>query len=279
MMTTTTYGAGDTTLLCNLLPLEESCSLFSSLSSQIQWENMFHHGGEVPRLVAVQYSPLAPHNDQPIYRHPSDTSIAGLPFSPLVQRIREQVETEVGHSFNHCLLQYYRSGEDHISEHSDKTLDIQPDTFIANVSIGALRTMTLRTKSQQKSEERQKQQIPLPHNSLLIMGLKTNAEWLHGIRVDRRIPTVQTNEENAYEGARISLTFRAIHTYRTDNGCIWGAGAMAKRREDARAIALSPDPIELKALIEAFGRENRASTRNWEAFYGKGSDVVNMKEI
>ena len=36
---------------------------------------------------------------------------------------------------NHCLIQYYRDGNDHIGDHSDKTLDIQPDSCVVNYSI------------------------------------------------------------------------------------------------------------------------------------------------
>ena len=39
--------------------------------------------------------------------------------------------------FNHALIQWYRSGLDHISEHSDKTLDIEHGTPVVSVSLGA----------------------------------------------------------------------------------------------------------------------------------------------
>jgi alkylated DNA repair dioxygenase AlkB len=44
------------------------------------------------------------------------------------------------------LIQLYRTGADYISEHSDKTIDVVRGSFIVNLSLGARRTMTLRTK-------------------------------------------------------------------------------------------------------------------------------------
>lgn len=53
--------------------------------------------------------------------------------------IREQVEKVLRHPVNHVLIQYYRTGNDYISEHSDKTIDVVQDSKIVNVSLGAER--------------------------------------------------------------------------------------------------------------------------------------------
>jgi len=95
-------------------------------------------GGAVPRLVAVQ-GQVNEDGSYPIYRHPSDESPALLPFSPTVSMIREHVEKVLNHPVNHVLIQYYRSGNDYISEHSDKTIDVVRDSSIVNVSFGAER--------------------------------------------------------------------------------------------------------------------------------------------
>jgi len=41
-----------------------------------------------------------------------------------VEAIRDHVEKTLGHPVNHALLQLYRTSEDYISEHSDKTIDV-----------------------------------------------------------------------------------------------------------------------------------------------------------
>ncbi|KAL5521941.1 hypothetical protein ACEPAF_1795 [Sanghuangporus sanghuang] len=233
------YGAGDTYLVRGVLPPDDLKGAFERLCEEVQWLTMSHRGGEVPRLVAVQGT-VDPDGTMPIYRHPADESPPLLPFTATVQLIRDRVAQFLpdGHPpLNHVLIQRYRSGEDYISEHADKTVDIVRGSCIVNVSIGAQRRMTLRTKKNYMPEhnntdhpqhngktnntkqgprtDRITQHIPLPHNSALIMGLETNRLFLHGIRADRRPPSRLTGPETDFNRERISLTFRTIGTFLT----------------------------------------------------------------
>lgn len=80
----------------------------------------------------------------PVYRHPHDTKIEITEWSPAVRRVRDELHTLIGTDFNHCLVQYYRTGHDHISEHSDKTLDIVPETPIGDQNaVSHLQSTTL----------------------------------------------------------------------------------------------------------------------------------------
>jgi glutathione S-transferase len=217
-----------------------------------------------------------------------------LPFSPTVNRIREEVQTLINHPINHVLIQHYRHGGDYISEHSDKTLDIARGSKIVNVSLGAQRTMVLRAKkdlpqaphAEEKPEansregpilRRDMQRIPMPHNSMFVLGLETNQKWLHAIRQDKRAPNIKSPVELAYNGERISLTFRHIATYLShDEGSIYGQGAQAKSSETARPVINGEsDPTE--KLLEAFGAENQKSNFNWDAYYGRGFDVLHFQ--
>lgn len=90
---------------------------------------MSHQGGEVPRLVCVQGAVSPSDASVPLYRHPADEAPPLVPFSPTVLKIKEHVERHVGHELNHVLVQLYRSGQDYISEHSDKTLDVVKGSF------------------------------------------------------------------------------------------------------------------------------------------------------
>lgn len=47
-------GAGDAFLVNNLLPPTVEPGAFEALKNEVQWKTMYHHGGEVPRLVAVE---------------------------------------------------------------------------------------------------------------------------------------------------------------------------------------------------------------------------------
>jgi nicotinamidase-related amidase/alkylated DNA repair dioxygenase AlkB len=299
-------GERDSRIIYDFLPVEKNFDdVFTKLrndteSCEVCWQEMYHRSGKVPRLVAVQGAPMAD-GPIPIYRHPADESPPLLPFSPTVQSIREQVEKTVGHPVNHVLIQLYRGGEDNISEHSDKTLDIVRGSLIVNVSLGARRTMTLRMKKaasvspeldqprrasapassphSQTHGKRIAQRIPLPHNSIFILGQDTNQIWLHAIRADKRLLSEKTVEELAFNGERISLTFRQIGTFiNPREETIWGQGATSKSAEGARVILKGQDAEkEGERLIRAFSQENHQSHDfDWATQYGDGFDVVNF---
>ncbi|CAA7266723.1 unnamed protein product [Cyclocybe aegerita] len=212
----------------------------------------------------------------------------------------EKLKTEVlDHPVNHVLIQFYRSGKDCISEHSDKTIDVVRGSNIVNVSLGAQRIMTLRLKRDKKDaaslEEpagadqgtldstsgttgtpRVAQRIPLPHNSMFVMGVKTNAKWLHAVNPDNRPLKTKSPEEQVEGGARISLTFRHIGTFLSkDEKRIWGQGAKSKTKEEAGLVRY--DKEEVRKLLLGFGEENHKNAFDWEAAYGPGFDILHFK--
>lgn len=277
---------GDTDVIENLLPPELESGVFDKLSNEVQWQRMSHQGGEVPRLVAVQ-GEVGADGSIPIYRHPSDESPPLRQFSPTVLQIKAETEKRLGHPLNHVLIQFYRDGKDYISEHSDKTLDIVRGSYIANVSLGAKRTMILRTKrldkDLSKTEEsspnsaRKTVRAPLPHNSLCRMGLQTNMKWLHSIKQDKRADREKSPEELAYGGGRISLTFRHIGTFlNKDETKIWGQGATGKTLDEAKEV-INGQTEDSVQMLRAFGTENHYSNFDWDAYYGKGFDVLHLR--
>ncbi|MCJ1404765.1 hypothetical protein MMC11_007991 [Xylographa trunciseda] len=276
------FGEGDSKIIMNALSAKLCKEAFALLKNEVQWQAMNHRGGEVPRKVAVQ-GEVGQDGSKPIYRHPADESPPLLPFSSTVQKIREEVQKILKQPLNHALIQLYRDGQDNISEHSDKTLDIVRDSSIVSLSLGAQRTMALRTKRDRHSKNggttpgvRQLQRIPLPHNSIFVLGSQTNRRWLHGIRPDKRDAREKSEEEKASNGERISITFRNIATF-TDkhNRKIWGQGAVSKYNITAGAVSTN-NSTEMDAMIEAFGKENQQSDFNWEAEYGEGFNAINL---
>lgn len=284
-------GGGDSTIRYELLPptvrdefdetLPLSNTILTALYYEVQWQKMYHAAGEVPRLVAVQGA-ISANGDKPIYRHPSDQSPPLLPFTKNVNIIRKEAEKAVGHELNHVLIQLYRDGKDFISEHSDKTLDIMPGSKIVNASFGAQRTMRLRTKKSSFETEdttRQTQRIPMPHNSLFALGLLTNKIWLHGINPDKRLSDERSPEELAYNGKRISLTFRYIGTFLDkEEKLIWGQGAVGRSRDEARSV-INGNESETEKMIQAFSKENREGAGFvWREAYGCGFDVLHFRD-
>lgn len=272
-------GEGDSELVLNILPSDLAEIAFENMRKEVAWNVMYHRGGEVPRLVAVEGEVVAD-GSFPIYRHPADESPALHPFSPTVSLIREHVQKVLKHPVNHVLIQHYRSGADYISEHSDKTIDVVRGSRVVNVSLGAQRIMTLRLKrdgmdGREKGTPRPSRKIPLPHNSMFVLGLETNAKWLHAINHNKRPLHLKSPEEQFMNGERISLTFRHIGTFLTaDESQIYGQGAKGKTRETAQPVVKGTQ--EATKLLEAFGKENQQSDFDWEAVYGEGSDVLHF---
>lgn len=273
-------GCGDTFIRYGLLPSAEADQAFLDIFTQVPWQTMSHISGHVPRLVCCQGSISHTDFSFPVYRHPSDTVLPLISWSPAVLKLRAAAEAIAGHALNHGLIQLYRGGGDFISEHSDKTLDIVPGSNIVNVSLGAQRTMRLRTKRSPSGsggeKERTTERIHLPHNSLLVMGLETNKHFLHAIQQDRRLPHDLSGAEVAFGGVRISITFRHIGTFLSfDSKTIWGQGATGKNRSDARPTVNGDETVS-GGLLRMFGRENQGSDLRWEDIYGAGSDVLNI---
>ncbi|KAK3067245.1 hypothetical protein LTR53_015997 [Teratosphaeriaceae sp. CCFEE 6253] len=270
----------------NLLPPELAKTVFEQINNEVHWQRMHHQTGEVPRLVCCQGT-VADHGSKPVYRHPSDQTLPLQPWSPTVDVVRKAAEVAVGHPLNHALIQLYRSGADCISEHSDKTLDIAKGSSIVNVSFGAQRTMRLRSKRMVSTAPsdtatavpppaRRTHRIPMPDNSILIMSLPTNAEYLHSINPDKRPAAELTAVEKACGGQRISLTFRHIATFLSaDEDRIWGQGAIGKDREGARGV-VNGDAGENGRLLRAFAAENAAGGVEWGSVCGEGSDVLHL---
>ncbi|KAG9203731.1 hypothetical protein G6514_002344 [Epicoccum nigrum] len=281
---------GDSRIVHNLIPLEYHDlsdhakplvdTIFQDLYNEVHWQKMLHQQGEVPRLVCCQ-GELGDDGSKPVYRHPTDQTLPLLHFSPKVQWIRRAAEKVVGHSLNHVLIQLYRSGNDYISEHSDKTLDIAKGSSIVNVSFGAQRTMRLRSKKESKPSsdedtQRETQRVAMPHNSLFVLGLKSNEKWLHGIMADKRLKSERSDFETAYSGARISLTFRNIATFLdARETIIWGQGATSKDQRGA-ADVVNNDEAEAERMIRAFSRENHSNGFDWHEWYGDGFDVLHL---
>lgn len=110
---------------------------------------------------------------------------------------------------------------------------------------------------------------------MFVMGLLTNAKWLHGINHDKRPHKIKSPDEQFEGGARISLTFRHIGTFMSKDGTrIWGQGAKSKTKEGANLIVT--DKEEAEKLIQAFGDENQKSNFDWDFAYGQGFDVLHL---
>lgn len=120
-----------------------------------------------------------------------------LPISPWTDRLaqlKQLISASSGYTFNVCLANLYRDGNDSNGWHADNEKELGENPIIASVSMGVTRRFDLK---HQKTKERIS--FKLNHGSLLIMGGEMQHYWKHQIPKERKIID-----------PRINLTFRYI---------------------------------------------------------------------
>lgn len=237
---------------------EKSKELFNILDKETEWKEIHNKGGLVPRLMYIQGE--VNNNLVPVYRHPLDDEPKLKNFTPTVLEIKRKVEKALNipdeQKFNHVLIQKYRSGQDFIGEHSDKTLDIAPNSYIVNYSLGSTRVMTLRSKAKISNDTYEIKNIPLHDDTCFMLDLDTNRKFKHSI-----------HRKAQEKGERISLTFRKIATFwDRKNKKLVGQGC----RSDATFV---DNEKEKQDLLNAFSRENSDPNFDWQDNYGSGFNV------
>jgi alkylated DNA repair dioxygenase AlkB len=94
------------------------------------------------------------------------------------------------------LLNHYRDHRDSMGMHSDDEPELGRDPAIASLSLGEVRTLTFRHKTDKTLKS---WSLPLPSGSLLVMKGPTQHAWQHGI-----------SKRAAPCGPRVNLTFRFL---------------------------------------------------------------------
>ncbi len=275
------WAEGDTYILKvpKLLSFDEDI-LWNRLHQEIPFNQMMNQGNPVPRLISIQS--IANENGRPIYRHPNDAEPPNIEMVPLVREILSMVEEAAGIvGLNHVLIQHYRDGRDTIAVHSDKTLDIDLQTPILNVSVGNTRMMYLQNKANKQRLEK----LPLQHGECVMFGLQSNQYWWHEIPKDVTLPS-----HPIFDTGRVSFTFRRIATFYHERlGILIGQGSPYKTLYDlppqllqaqsgaiaeavsvagGEGLARERDRME---LIQAFSNENKQHVEfDWERNYGEG---------
>ena len=126
----------------------------------------------------------------------SGITLCALPWTLVLLRIKEKVETLCQHSFNSVLVNYYRDHRDGMGFHSDDELELGPAPAIASVTFGAARQFVLKHRYRKDVAH---VKLQLPSASLLLMQGDTQRYWKHGVPKSTKAC-----------GPRINLTFRKI---------------------------------------------------------------------
>ncbi|AVO51682.1 alpha-ketoglutarate-dependent dioxygenase AlkB [Ectopseudomonas mendocina] len=163
-----------------------------TLVEQTPWQQpeLFIHGRyhRTPRLTAWYGDPAAR------YRY-SGTIHQPLPWTPLLDEVRQRVTETVGQPLNAVLLNYYRDGQDSMGWHSDAEPELGRDPLIASLNLGGSRRFDLRRVGSTRIEH----SLTLEHASLLVMRGPTQHHWQHQVAKTRQACA-----------PRLNLTFRLI---------------------------------------------------------------------
>ena len=123
------------------------------------------------------------------------------PIPECLDVLRKLTENATGCRFNFALVNYYASGNDSISYHSDDERFLGAEPSIASFSLGARRDFLLRHKPTPFKHESESKplKLPLASGDMILMRGRTQSNWLHSI------PKRKGGESDR---GRINITFR-----------------------------------------------------------------------
>ncbi|CAM1507234.1 Fc.00g068750.m01.CDS01 [Cosmosporella sp. VM-42] len=128
------------------------------------------------------------------------------PIPKCLDELRLSTEAATGCTFNFCLVNYYASGSDSISYHSDDEQFLGRDPAIASFSLGARRDFLMKHKpalpgnAKAASSDAKPLKLPLGSGDMVLMRGRTQSSWLHSIP--------KRTGKNQEDGGRINITFR-----------------------------------------------------------------------
>jgi len=167
-------------------------SLFEQLLEVTPWQqDSLNFGGKsvlIPRLQAW-------YGDKESRYGYSGLTLNPLPWTPLLDELKENIQQLCHSTFNSVLLNYYRNGNDSVAWHSDDEKELGKDPVIASLSLGASRRFELKHRNRKMP----KSVCELTHGSLLVMGAGIQHNWNH-----------QVPKQPGIQEGRINLTFRHI---------------------------------------------------------------------
>ncbi|OJJ77268.1 hypothetical protein ASPBRDRAFT_232633 [Aspergillus brasiliensis CBS 101740] len=159
-----------------------------------------------PILVDSKTRTPLTENNKPRYR------CRPRPIPPCLDVLRQAVEkaTDDGTRYNFVLVNYYATGDDSISYHSDDERFLGQNPTIASLSLGTGRDFLLKHKPVTTTDidgavanaAAKPLKFPLKSGDMLIMRGETQSNWLHSV------PKRKGLQGNAGALGRINITFR-----------------------------------------------------------------------
>lgn len=178
---------------------------------------------------------------------PSKYQYTPRPIPSSLDTLRHLVEAATSTKYNFCLVNYYATGNDSISFHSDDERFLGHNPCIASLSLGGEREFVMKHKpppsngtegqaqpqsqsqsSTQKGPAQGQLKMPLGSGDMVVMRGSTQANWLHSI------PKRKGQGGGGVKG-RINITFRrAIVPAGTNNYYNYNVGCGGVWRWDEK---------------------------------------------
>ena len=183
---------GEVCYFPNFYSKELADEIFVALLKETSWQQdeitVYGKKHKQPRLTAL-YG-----NEGKSYSY-SNIKMQPHLWTPLLQKIKVNIESEVQTYFTTVLLNLYRDGQDSNGWHADNEKELGTNPIIASLSFGAERVFQLKHNTIADA----KKSIVLEHGSLLLMKGSTQHFWKH--QIPKTVKPI---------GNRINLTFRSI---------------------------------------------------------------------
>lgn len=164
--------------------------------TNIDWHQdtikMYGKEHKLPRVSAWYGDSDRPYTYSGLTLHPKA-------WTDKLNLLRDELEKICKLRFNSVLLNWYRSGEDHISWHTDAEPELGKNPMIASVNFGESRRFLLRLKDAHEM----KLELALHHGSVLVMAGELQHYWQHSVPKQKKV-----------KSSRVNLTFRTIHSNR-----------------------------------------------------------------
>jgi alkylated DNA repair dioxygenase AlkB len=132
--------------------------------------------------------------DEPYVYKYSKIGRVAKPWTNALKQIKEIVELSCDESFNSCLLNLYRNGNEGMGWHADNEKELKQNGTIASVSLGAERRFSFK-----HNVSREVVNLNLENGSVLLMKAELQQFWKHCLPKSKKVSKT-----------RINLTFRNI---------------------------------------------------------------------
>lgn len=167
------------------------------------------------------------------------TTCKPRPIPHCLDELRKITEVFTSSTYNFCLVNYYASGNDSISYHSDDERFLGPNPSIASFSLGAKRDFLLKHKppkgasnAELTAASEKPLKLALVSGDMVLMRGLTQSNWLHSI------PKRKGGESDK---GRINITFRkAMVKYGTENYYQYNVGNGAVWKWDSKSKEMKP---------------------------------------